>query len=44
MTERSINHSADVSSPMEHTVAEYPVMQGSSPNASRAAVRQTRRA
>jgi hypothetical protein len=29
-----LDHSADVSSPMEHAVAEYPVVRGSSPSAS----------
>jgi hypothetical protein len=33
MTGRSINHSADVSGPMEHSVAENPVMQASWPRA-----------
>jgi hypothetical protein len=33
MTGRSIDHSADVSGPMDHAVAEYPVMQGSWPSA-----------
>jgi hypothetical protein len=32
MTERSINHSADVSTPKEHTVAKYPVLKGSAPS------------
>jgi hypothetical protein len=32
MTERSINHSADVSTPKEHAVAKYPVLQGSAPS------------
>src|SRR5260370_38474904 len=28
-----LDHGADVSSPMEHAVAEYPVVRGSSPSA-----------